>query len=62
MLKHKAGQTVKHVAAKIRNLDDASIDHANIEEKHLGRKSKLHLQIRGTSTLAANFIEYIRSH
>ena len=58
----KAAQTIKKVIALLRNIDADCVDHSNIEEEHLGKNSKLHLTRQGTSTLALNFIKYIRSH
>ena len=54
-----AARVVREVNSKMKHLDVPLIDNSNITREHVGRKG-LHLNSRGTSSLALNFISMLK--
>ena len=57
----KKGVTIRNVNVILKNMSGINlIDNTNITPKHLGKK-KLHLNLSGSTMLARNFLEKLRS-
>ena len=54
-----AARIVREVNSKMKHLDIPLIDNSNITRDHVGRKG-LHLNSRGTSSLALNLISMLK--
>ena len=57
----KKAVTIRNINVIIKNMSGINlIDNSNITSKHLGKK-KLHLNLSGSTMLARNFLEKLRS-
>ena len=54
-----AARVVQDINSKMKHLDTPLIDNSNITRDHVGRRG-LHLNYRGTTRLALNFISMLK--
>ena len=57
-----AAKTLEQVTGILKNRLVELIDNDNIDKSGLGRRSGLHLNIKGTSRLAMNYINFLKSY
>ena len=58
---NEAAKILERVTSILKNRSVPIIDNSNIDKTGLGQRSRLHLNMKGTSRLAMNYIDFLRS-